>query len=695
MDDLIYKKIMNQIDLLDYFLPETISYLTKQEKVVEKEFAENRRNGANHSEICRLIQKDLDQDFNSYINENNIPLFLTKINHSKFETNSFLLAKQEELTIIEYAAFCGSFKIFCYMQEKGAICDPSIWIYAIHGNNLNILKKLIKDGIIPNDESYKECFEESIKCYHNEIAKYIHENLMKENSINIEKLIDLNNFEFIPSNLDKESLFNCFCRNGYLYLVESLINNIDVNKKVNEKTALYEAIEKENLEIIQLLLNKKEIDVNIKSTVTFEKLMKSRADCATFKCEVTPLYQAIEKENPKIVELLLLNNQEIQVNLKSIIHEYIGYQKTEKRHEITPLNRAIKGENLDIIQLLLSRKEIDVNLKSTIAYDKGKMKELNKETTPLYKAIKKGNLQIVQFLLNRKEIDVNLKSEVPGDKDDFHYRERCNKTPLYQAIEQENLEIFELLLNQENINVNLTSEKYFTINNSAEQTPLYEAIEKRNIKIVQLLLNRKEININYLSDNKTPICQAIEQENLEIIQLLVDQSKLNVNLKSKIWDDHRKTTRSNKELTPLFQAVEKGNQKIVQLLLNRQDIDVNLMSKIFTGTTHYLYNKTPLYQAIENENQEIIQLLLSKKELDINIKITIEKNSKLYEKTPLYRAVEQENQQIIQLLLSRQGIDANLKSTINGHEQVSPIELALRKRNIEIIQLLNKKIDKK
>lgn len=238
MDDLIYKKIMNQIDLLDYFLPETISYLTKQEKEVEKEFAENRRNGANHSEICRLIQKDLDQDFNSYINENNIPLFLTKINHSKFETNSFLLAKQEELTIIEYAAFCGSFKIFCYMQEKGAICDQSIWIYAIHGNNLNILKKLIKDGIIPNDESYKECFEESIKCYHNEIAKYIHENLMKENSINIEKLIDLNNFEFIPSNLDKESLFNCFCRNGYLYLVESLINNIDVNKKVNEKTAL-------------------------------------------------------------------------------------------------------------------------------------------------------------------------------------------------------------------------------------------------------------------------------------------------------------------------------------------------------------------------------------------------------------------------------------------------------------------------
>ena len=30
---------MNQIDLLDYFLPETISYITKQEKEVEKEFA--------------------------------------------------------------------------------------------------------------------------------------------------------------------------------------------------------------------------------------------------------------------------------------------------------------------------------------------------------------------------------------------------------------------------------------------------------------------------------------------------------------------------------------------------------------------------------------------------------------------------------------------------------------------------------
>lgn len=118
-----------------------------------------------------LIQKNNVKEFHSYIISNDIPINL-KINSSIFETNFFLIKASNlgKLTLINYAAFFGSFQIF---QKKGALMTPELCLYAIHGNNQEIILFLEDNRIIPEDKSFQQTLIESIRCHHNVISSYL------------------------------------------------------------------------------------------------------------------------------------------------------------------------------------------------------------------------------------------------------------------------------------------------------------------------------------------------------------------------------------------------------------------------------------------------------------------------------------------------------------------------------------------
>ena len=106
-----------------YFLPEIRLFLTKQninndkqKDEIPENFYENRKIGENCSHICQLIQKDLIKEFIVFKNRNNIQLNST-IESSIYETNHFLNIK-EKITLIEYAAYCGSIQIFRYLLRE-------------------------------------------------------------------------------------------------------------------------------------------------------------------------------------------------------------------------------------------------------------------------------------------------------------------------------------------------------------------------------------------------------------------------------------------------------------------------------------------------------------------------------------------------------------------------------------------------
>ena len=145
--------------------------LLKHDPNVFVNFDEKRKIGENDSQICFLIRNDLVIDFISYINKSNISIN-SYISESIFETNSFLLS-HDKTSLIEYAAFFGSFQIFQYLLINKADVGTSLWLYAVHGRNPDLIHLIERNDIKPINIYFDEVFIEAAKCHFNEIAEYI------------------------------------------------------------------------------------------------------------------------------------------------------------------------------------------------------------------------------------------------------------------------------------------------------------------------------------------------------------------------------------------------------------------------------------------------------------------------------------------------------------------------------------------
>lgn len=242
-DQIIAKKETDR-NFFYYFYPEIKTFLTEEEtKIIEnkllkenpkffEKFEENRQIGENDSKICQIIRNDSIDEFISYVNETNLPLS-SKIKPSIFETNSFLI-KNQEPTLIEYAAFFKSAQIFKYLSDNKVELSPSLWLYAIHGHDTELIHLLEENKIDPPDMSYEKCFKESIKCHHNDVANYIMINFLKkedELSINDNNFDDnyisysfkYQNYLFMPKNFNNKFVFCYLCKYDYLTLVDILL----------------------------------------------------------------------------------------------------------------------------------------------------------------------------------------------------------------------------------------------------------------------------------------------------------------------------------------------------------------------------------------------------------------------------------------------------------------------------------------
>ena len=156
----------------------------EQDKAVEeikKELPDNfykkRKIGENDEEVCKLIQKDLIEEFIIYVNKNDTNL-KKKIEPSVYETNSFLMLT--DVTLIEYAAFFGSSQVFKYLYKNGVPLTPSLWNYAIHGNNPELILILKEERVNAEYDLFEFSLREAIKCHHNGVANFICENLIDD-----------------------------------------------------------------------------------------------------------------------------------------------------------------------------------------------------------------------------------------------------------------------------------------------------------------------------------------------------------------------------------------------------------------------------------------------------------------------------------------------------------------------------------
>ena len=274
-NDFILNYILETKERRLYFYDEIKIFINQEQKEsIENElsnldkdtinnYEEKCQIGENDSYICELIRNDSVDEFIIYMNKTNLSLSETKIKPSIYETNLFLLDKKP--TMIEYAVFFGSIQIFQYLRLCNVRLKSSLWLYSIHGRNPELFHLLEEFHVEPEDDSYEKYLEESIKCHHNEIVKYIQNTLLNKNfnrknddesyllllddnvsndpyyieskfKENIEAYsFHYHNFEFIPNDLtnNEYSIFY-MCEYNYYTLVELLLKTktIDLHKKI-------------------------------------------------------------------------------------------------------------------------------------------------------------------------------------------------------------------------------------------------------------------------------------------------------------------------------------------------------------------------------------------------------------------------------------------------------------------------------
>lgn len=412
--------------------------------------------------------------------------------------------------------------------------------------NINLNSKLIKINYClrgyfnkSSDEvqkTYQKTEEKDLlimaieKGYSNFVQYLLSTNRINPNS----KHIKIGNFDFTETDVEEKTALMIAIENQNLKIVQLLLShkNINVNeiylnktmykKHIIEKNALIFAIESENIEIVQLILSHKNIDVNAKFKV-FSQIAKYSAtvtfiDKVGIQKEKTPLYIAVEKNNAKIVQLLLLNPK-INVNSrlllidenKIVISENIKYQIVQKESK-TEFILAIEKGIPQIVQCFLKRDDINLNfisviesdIKKYVLYERGNMKcekyekyeKKIEQKSALFIAVEKNFTEIVHLLLNQK-IDINFKYTCKKQQTYIQIDKMKNKneekTPLYIAVENSNNDIVKLLLSKKGIDINSKLIKFSSLYKKPKiQTPLTLAIQNKNLDIIKLFINSQK-----------------------------------------------------------------------------------------------------------------------------------------------------------------------------------------------------------
>ncbi|MGD0465324.1 MAG: ankyrin repeat domain-containing protein [Gammaproteobacteria bacterium] len=201
------------------------------------------------------------------------------------------------------------------------------------------------------------------------------------------------NINYVIENLNMSPL-EAIIEQGDAVTVKTLLERPDVD--VNLHNPLFKAIEKNNKEIITLLLAHPKIGINIVKTPGAQNLSLNRA---------------IELKQWNVVKQLL-----------SVETMYINY--VIPKLNMTPLELMIEQGDVSTVEALLKQKDLDVNL-----------------NYPLFKAIIEGKLDIVMLLLERSDIDINI------------IKELGSPSPLWLAAKYGYSDIVQELLSHPNIYV--------------------------------------------------------------------------------------------------------------------------------------------------------------------------------------------------------------------------------------------------
>jgi ankyrin repeat protein len=315
-------------------------------------------------------------------------------------------------------------------------------------------------------------------------------------------LLDHHQVNINSTTLKGDSVLMIAMKVGNMHTINRLLT-LPIDYKVQNsvgESALYIACSVGNKESVNLLLSMNDIDVNMCTSTNVTPLMKACEGCYYDIIELLlkrpEILVNVKNDKGSNALMLAINsrsrfNPELKLSCVKKILSFPGLDINDKDNDNnTALMLAAKTNELDIIEALLNVEAIECS--GTIF----------NEVYTLIKTIEDDNIELMKRLLMLPDIDVNIQ-----DDDE-------KATALTTAVVKGKKAVVDILLSVPNININIT--------NSYGTTALMLACREGEFDIMNLLLSRPEVELNLRNeDGKCALFRACEgDEKKEGILLL-------------------------------------------------------------------------------------------------------------------------------------------------------------------------------
>jgi ankyrin repeat protein len=249
----------------------------------------------------------------------------------------------------------------------------------------------------------------------------------------------------------------------------------------NEDFPLHTAIELNQVDVVQSLLNHPIINVNLKD-----------------QYDETPLYRAIDNYDNEIATMLL-KHEMIDPNSNNILLD----------DKSSPLNLCLEKDNMELFELLLQHPRIDLRACNAILHNAiGNHANVATElllqhpiiplddlgNTDLDRCMNDCNTFALNLLLNHPRVDVNVENE-------------SGETVLHSYLEYSSrydMEVFQILFKHPRVNLNKKNSYgcpvlHFIIDD--DNTYFNNLEKKKNIEIFKIMVENPSFDINIRDNN--------------------------------------------------------------------------------------------------------------------------------------------------------------------------------------------------
>ncbi|KAK1830600.1 ankyrin repeat-containing domain protein [Podospora conica] len=422
-------------------------------------------------------------------------------------------------------------------------------------------------------------------------------------------------------NMDGRSALTIGSENGFTDIVELLLtrNDLDINirdsitHQDHSCNALSWAAWKGHLEVVRLLLTRQDLEP--------ERLESAWGEMPLYFSGDLPLHHATYRGHAEIVELLL-GDSRVNINARS-------------RKDYTPLQVACRIGNTKLVQLLLdhgadaSLVDIDNDTARDCALDNGHNDIVQILDDARFQTL--GSLDRAAWLGDGAALEELLL------QDDFPPSQADLSRALSYACERGHVNVVQTLLNHQDATAEPESRSASAL--------LWPASWRGDEAMISLLLGRPGIDVNCKNPNgRTALSLAAQKGHHPIVRALLARPEVDINTQDKSED------------TPLVWAAYHGHADVVRALVADPAIDVNVRNN---------YRDVALNYAVRYGHADVVRLLLAAPGVDINTS-SLQSNAPIHE-TALFAPASDAarraggHNECLKLLLAREDLKVNVQ----------------------------------